>query len=207
VRHLVDGLVVEAADAGVPRKCLVVQYVTTVADGVDRDGPNEAFFNGEARGAASWGGAAAEQAAESVFRVEESPCVVSGVTRGKTADDGHYKRDKDSAVVAGFAVIGCCFRFVGTPIGVLHARLSLRVGLASPLDVTVGGGGGIEYVKIDPVRCFIVRVGDDGVHELVVRGGDAVEIDRNVVIGLERSLSKRAKLSGDGEKGVVAGVA
>ena len=80
MRHLVDGLVVEAADAGVPRKCLVVQYVTTVADGVDRDGPNEAFFNGEARGAASWGGAAAEQAAESVFRVEESPCVVSGVT-------------------------------------------------------------------------------------------------------------------------------
>ena len=46
VDGLVDGLVVEAADAGVPRKCLVVQYVTTVADGVDRDGPNEAFFNG-----------------------------------------------------------------------------------------------------------------------------------------------------------------
>ena len=44
MRHLVDGLVVEAADAGVPRKCLVVQYVTTVADGVDRDGSNEALL-------------------------------------------------------------------------------------------------------------------------------------------------------------------
>jgi len=42
-------LIVEAADAGVARDCLVAQHVTTVSDGVDRDGSDEAFFNGEAR--------------------------------------------------------------------------------------------------------------------------------------------------------------
>jgi len=52
VRHLNDSLIVKAADAGVARDRLVVQYVAAVADGVDRDGPNEAFFNGEARGTA-----------------------------------------------------------------------------------------------------------------------------------------------------------
>ena len=49
MRHLIDSLIVEAADAGVARDCLVEQYVAAVADGVDRDGPNEALFNGEAR--------------------------------------------------------------------------------------------------------------------------------------------------------------
>ena len=52
VRHLNDGLIVEAADAGVARDRLVVQHVAAAADGVDRDGPNEALFNGEARGTA-----------------------------------------------------------------------------------------------------------------------------------------------------------
>ena len=42
VRHLIDGLIVEAADAGVARDCLAVQYVAVVSDGVDRDGSNEA---------------------------------------------------------------------------------------------------------------------------------------------------------------------
>ena len=50
MRHLVEGLIVKPAYAGVARDCLVVQYVAAVADGVDRDGPNEALFNGEARG-------------------------------------------------------------------------------------------------------------------------------------------------------------
>ena len=52
MRHLVDGLIVEPADAGVARDCLVVQYVAAVSDGVDRDGSDEALFNGEARCAA-----------------------------------------------------------------------------------------------------------------------------------------------------------
>jgi len=85
VRHLSDSLIVKAADAGVARERLVVQYVAAVADGVDRDGPNEALFNGEAR--ACRGFAAAEQTAESVFWVEKAPGVASGVARGKTADD------------------------------------------------------------------------------------------------------------------------
>ena len=105
MRHLNDSLIVEAADAGVARDCLVVQYVAAVADGVDRDGPNEALFNGEARGTACRGGAvtgaAAEQTAESVFGVEKTPGVASCVARGKTADDGHYEGDQDSVVVAG----------------------------------------------------------------------------------------------------------
>jgi hypothetical protein len=206
VRHLNDSLIVEAADAGVARDRLVVQYVAAVADGVDRDGPNEALFDGEARGAACRGGAAAEQTAESVFWVEKAPGVASGVARGKAADDGHYKGDKDSVVVAGFAMISCCFFLVGTPIGVLQAGLGLRVNLAPPLDMTIGRGGGIEYVEIDPVRCFVVRVGDDGVHKLVVRGGDAVEVDGDIVIWLERALSIGAKLFCDGEKGVVANI-
>ena len=105
MRHLVDSLSVEAADARVSRECLVVQYITAVADGVDRDGPDEALFDGKARGAANRRGAAPEQAAESVFRVEEPPCVVRGATGGKTADDGHDKRDKGSTVVAGLSVL------------------------------------------------------------------------------------------------------
>ena len=38
---------------------------------------------------------------------------------------------------------------------------------------------------------YAVRVGDNGVHEFVVRGGDAVEVDRHVVLLLllERGLS------------------
>ena len=118
MRHLVDSLSVEAADARVSRECLVVQYITAVADGVDRDGPDEALFDGKARGAANRRGAAPEQAAESVFRVEEPPCVVRGVTGGKTADDGHDKRDKGSTVVAGLSVVGSCFHFVGNSVGV-----------------------------------------------------------------------------------------
>ena len=62
-------------------------------------------------------------------------------------------------------------------------------------------------MEIDPIRCFVVRVGDDGVHELVLRGGDAVEVDGYVVIWLERALSIGAKLLGDGDEGVVADVA
>ena len=131
-------MVIEPADAGVTRDGLVVQYVAAVADGVDRDGANKALFDGEARGAACRGGAAAEQTAESVFWVEKAPGVASGVARGKAADDGHYKGDKDSVVVAGFAMISCCFFLVGTPIGVLQAGLGLRVDLAPPLDVTIG---------------------------------------------------------------------
>ena len=86
MRHLSDSLIVKAADAGVARERLVVQYVAAVADGVDRDGPNEALFDGEARGATCRGGAAAEQTAESVFWVEKAPGVASGVARarGKT---------------------------------------------------------------------------------------------------------------------------
>ena len=103
-------------------------------------------------------GGVPEQTAECVFWVEKTPGVASGVARGtgKTADDGHYEGDKDSVVVAGFAVISCCFCFVGTPSGVLQAGLGLRVDLAPPLDMTIGRGGGIEYEEIDPVRCFVV---------------------------------------------------
>ena len=79
VRHLVDGLIVEPADAGVARDCLVVQYVAAVSDGVDRDGSNEALFDRKTRGAAHRWGAAAEQAAESVFGVKETPGVAGGV--------------------------------------------------------------------------------------------------------------------------------
>ena len=79
-----------AAVAGVAGYRLVAPYVAAGADGVDRDGPNVALFDGEAGGAARRGGAAAEQTAESVFWVEKTPGVASGVARGKTADDGHY---------------------------------------------------------------------------------------------------------------------
>ena len=54
--------------------------------------------------------------------------------------------------------------------------------------------------EVDPARSFVVRVGDDGIHELVVRGGDAVEVDRDVVIWLEGALSIGAKLFCAGEK-------
>ena len=204
MRHLVDGLIVEPADAGVARDCLVVQYVAAVSDGVDRDGSNEALFDRKARRAACRWGAAAEKAAESVFGVKKAPGVAGGVARGKSTDDGHYEGDEDSVVVVGLFRIPRCFNFDGTPGGVLEAGLGLRVGLAPPLDVTVGRGGRVEYVEIDPIRCFVVRVGDDGVHELVLRGGDAVEVDGYVVIWLERALSIGAKLFCDGEKGVVA---
>ena len=79
--------------------------------------------------------------------------------------------------------------------------------LNSPLNVVIGRGGRIEYVEVDPVGSFVVRVGDDGIHELVVRGGDAVEVDGHVVVGLERAVGVGAKLSCDGEKGIVADVA
>ena len=55
-----------------------------------------------------------------------------------------------------------------------------------------------------------VRVGDDGVHKLVVRGGDAVEVDRDVVTWLERSAEHRSKVvlcGGKKKKGVVANIA
>ena len=77
----------------------------------------------------------------------------------------------------------------------LEAGLGLGVDLAPPLDVTVGRGGRIEYVEIDrrpnTMLRYAVRVGDNGVHEFVVRGGDAVEVDRHVVLLLllERGLS------------------
>ena len=54
VRHLIDGLIVEAAEC---RRCEgLVQYIATLSDGVDRDGSNETLFDGEARGAARRGG-------------------------------------------------------------------------------------------------------------------------------------------------------
>ena len=71
-------MIVEAADAGVARDCLVVQCVAAVYNGVDRDGSNEALFDGEARGPACRGAATAEQAAESVFGVEKTPGVAGG---------------------------------------------------------------------------------------------------------------------------------
>ena len=72
-------MIVEPADAGVARDCLVVQYVAAVSDGVDRDGSNEALFDRETRGAAHRWGAAAEQAAESGFGFEKTPGVASGI--------------------------------------------------------------------------------------------------------------------------------
>ena len=113
MRHLVDGLIVEPADAGVARDCLVVQYVAAVTDDVDRDGSNEALFDGKARRAACGRGAAAEQAAESVFWVKKTPGVAGGVARGKSTDDGHYEGDEDSVVVVGLARISGCFNFDG----------------------------------------------------------------------------------------------
>ena len=44
MQHLNDSLIIKAADAGVAGDHLVVQYVAAVADGVDRDGPNEALL-------------------------------------------------------------------------------------------------------------------------------------------------------------------
>ena len=200
-------MIVEPADAGVARDCLVVQYVAAVSDGVDRDGSNEALFDRKTRGAAHRWGAAAEQAAESVFGVKETPGVAGGVAGVESTDDGHYEGDEDSVVVVGLTSIPGRFDFDGTLGRVLKAGLGLRVGLAPPLDVTVGRGGRVEHVEVDPIRCFVVRVGDDGVHELVLRGGDAVEVDGYVVIWLERALSIGAKLLGDGDEGVVADVA
>ena len=115
MRHLVDGLIVEPADAGVARDCLVVQYVAAVSDGVDRDGSNEALFDRKTRGAAHRWGAAAEQAAESVFGVKETPGVAGGVAGVESTDDGHDEGDEDSVVVVGLARICSCFNFDGTP--------------------------------------------------------------------------------------------
>ena len=79
--------------------------------------------------------------------------------------------------------------------------------MAAPsLNVAIGRGGEIECVEV-AARSFVVRVGDDGIHELVVRGGDAVEVDGHVVVGLERAIGVGAELSSDGEKGIVADVA
>jgi len=48
-------------------------------------------------------------------------------------------------------------------------------------------------VEVDPVRRLVQRVGDDGIHEFVARGGgDAVEVDGDVVVRLERALAVRA---------------
>ena len=116
MRHLVDGLIVEPADAGVARDCLVVQYVAAVSDGVDRDGSNEALFDRKTRGAAHRWGAAAEQAAESVFGVKETPGVAGGVAGVESTDDGHYEGDEDSVVVVGLASISGRFNFDGTPV-------------------------------------------------------------------------------------------
>ena len=79
-------MVIEPADAGVTRDGLVVQYVAAVADGVDRDGANKTLFDGEARRSARRRGAAAKQAAESVFGVEKASGVAGGVARGETTD-------------------------------------------------------------------------------------------------------------------------
>ena len=43
VGHLIDGLIVEVADAGVARDCPVVQYNAAVSYGVDSDGSNELY--------------------------------------------------------------------------------------------------------------------------------------------------------------------
>ena len=45
-----------------------------------------------------WGGATAEQAAESVFGIEKTPGVAGGVARNKSADDSHYEGGEDSVV-------------------------------------------------------------------------------------------------------------
>ena len=74
-----SGLIVWAADAGIARDGQVAQHVAAVADGVCRDEPNEAHFNGKAGGAACRGGAAAEQAAESVFGIDPRTDVAGAV--------------------------------------------------------------------------------------------------------------------------------
>ena len=67
-------------------------------------------------------------------------------------------------------------QLVSNPVGVQEAGLGLRVGVTGKLNAAVTGGGGVENVTIDPVRRPATRVGDDGVHKFVVRGGDAVEV-------------------------------
>ena len=49
-----------------------------------------------------------------------------------------------------------------------------------------------------------MRVGDDGVHEFVVRGGDAGEVYGDVVLWLEEALAVGAQLLGDRDQGIVA---
>ena len=53
----------------------------------------------------------------------------------------------------------------------------------------IGRGGGVDDVEVDLVRQLVVRVGDGGVHKFVARGGDAVEVDGDVVVRLERALA------------------
>ena len=48
---------------------------------------------------------------------------------------------------------------------------------------------------------------NDGVHEFVVRGGDAGEVNGDVVVWLEGALAERVQLLGDRDQGVVAGIA
>ena len=104
-----------------------------------------------------------------------------------------------------FWLCGGLVHGVGTLKRVLEAGLGLGVELVTALDVAVGRGCGIEDVEVDPVRSFVVRIGDDGIRELIIRGGDAVEVDGHVVVWLERALGVGATLSW--EKGVVADVA
>ena len=87
--------------------------------------------------------------------VKKAPGVAGGVARGKSTDDGFHEGDEDSVVVVGLARMSCCFNFDGAPGGVLEAGLGLRVGLAPPLDVTVGRGGRVEYVEVDPRCCTV----------------------------------------------------
>ena len=77
------------------------------------------------------------------------------------------------------------------------------------LSAAIGRGSGVDDVDVDVVRRLVVRVGDDGVHEFVARGGDAVEVevDGDVVVWLERALTVGAQRFCDGDEGVVADVA
>ena len=54
--------------------------------------------------------------------------------------------------------------------------MGLGINLVAALHEAMGRGGGVEYVEVDPIRRLVVRVGDDGVHVFVARGGNAVEV-------------------------------
>ena len=69
----------------------------------------------------------------------------------------------------------------------------------------IGRGGGVDDVEVDLVRQLVVRVGDGGVLKFVAaRGGDAVEVDGDVVVRLERAaaLAVRTQRLCDGDEGV-----